>query len=78
GDIEPLMPRNAAEIACAIPLAINAGVTEEVFFRLALPLLAVQATGSALAGFAIACAAFALVHWYQGWKGMLVVFAVGV
>jgi uncharacterized protein len=78
GDIEPLLPRNGAEIACAIPMAINAGVTEELFFRLALPLLAAQVTGSGLAGFAIACAAFALVHWYQGWKGMLVVFAFGI
>lgn len=78
GDIEPLIPRNGAEIASAVPMALNAGVTEEVFFRLALPLLAAQATGSALAGFAIACVAFALMHWYQGWKGMLAVFAVGV
>lgn len=78
GEIEPLIPRNGAEIASAVPLAINAGISEEVFFRLALPLLATQVTGSALAGFAIACAAFALVHWYQGWKGMVVVFAVGV
>jgi len=78
GDIEPLMPRNISEIASAVPLAVNAGLSEEVFFRLALPLLAGQVTGSALAGFAIACAAFALVHWYQGRKGMLVVFAVGV
>lgn len=78
GDIEPLLPRNPAEIARAVPMAINASVTEELFFRLALPLLAAQVTGSSLAGFAIACVAFALVHLYQGWKGMLVVFAVGV
>ncbi|MFZ5747126.1 MAG: CPBP family intramembrane glutamic endopeptidase [Pseudomonadota bacterium] len=78
GDIEPLLPRNNAEIAQAIPMAINAGLSEELYFRLALPLLATHVTGSALAGFAIACAAFALVHWYQGWKGMLAVFAVGV
>ena len=77
GDVEPLMPRNARELVAAIPLAINAGVSEELFFRLALPLLAAQATGSALAGFLIAGAAFGLVHWYQGWKGALVVTLMG-
>ncbi|MBV2149839.1 CPBP family intramembrane metalloprotease [Sphingobium sp. AS12] len=78
GDIEPLMPRNRSEILSAIPMAISAGVVEELFFRLALPLLAAQVTGSALAGFAIACVAFALVHLYQGWKGMVFVFVAGV
>jgi membrane protease YdiL (CAAX protease family) len=77
GDIEPLLPRNAREIAAALPLAINAGIAEELFFRLALPLLATRATGSPLAGFLLAGAAFGLAHWYQGWKGVLVVTAVG-
>nr|WP_302849127.1 CPBP family intramembrane glutamic endopeptidase [Sphingobium sp. AS12] len=72
------MPRNRSEILSAIPMAISAGVVEELFFRLALPLLAAQVTGSALAGFAIACVAFALVHLYQGWKGMVFVFVAGV
>ncbi|MBV2149819.1 CPBP family intramembrane metalloprotease [Sphingobium sp. AS12] len=78
GNIEPLLPRNGAEIVAALPMAVNAGVTEELFFRLALPLLAAQVTGSAFAGFAIATGAFALAHWYQGWKGMLVVLGIGV
>ncbi|WP_182913886.1 CPBP family intramembrane glutamic endopeptidase [Sphingobium terrigena] len=77
GDIEPLLPRNGAEIVAALPMAINAGFSEELFFRLALPLLATRVTGSALAGFAIATGAFALAHWYQGWKGMLVVLEIG-
>lgn len=71
GEIEPLLPRNGAEIAAVIPLAINAGISEELFFRLALPLVAARVTGSATAGFAISLAAFTLAHWYQGWKGVL-------
>jgi membrane protease YdiL (CAAX protease family) len=77
GNIEPLLPRNGAEIVAALPMAVNAGVTEEIFFRLALPSLAAQVTGSAFAGFTIATGAFALAHWYQGWKGMLVVLGIG-
>jgi membrane protease YdiL (CAAX protease family) len=77
GDVEPLMPRNYREVLAAVPLAINAGISEELFFRLVLPLVATLATGSALAGFLIAGAAFGLAHWYQGWKGILAVTALG-
>lgn len=77
GDVQPLMPRNGRELLTAIPLAINAGVSEELFFRLLLPLVAAQATGSAVWGFIIAGAAFGLMHWYQGWKGVLAVTLMG-
>lgn len=71
GDIEPLLPRNRMERLWSVPLCLNAGFSEELFFRLALPLLATQVTGSALAGFLIAGVAFGLMHAYQGWKGVL-------
>src|SRR5689334_21122175 len=41
GDIEPLMPRNGAETWRAGLLGLNAGIAEELFFRLYLPLLLV-------------------------------------
>jgi uncharacterized protein len=77
GDIEALLPRNRKEVLACIPLAINAGISEEIFFRVALPLLALMATGSVTAAIAISIAAFGLAHWYQGWKGVFATTAVG-
>lgn len=77
GDIEPLLPRNARERIAALPLCLNAGFSEELFFRLALPLLATQVTGSAAFGFALALLAFGLAHTYQGWKGVLATTLLG-
>lgn len=71
GDVSALFPRNRAEAWTLVPLALNAGFSEEIFFRLALPLVATMATGSAQAGRVIACFAFGLAHWYQGWKGVV-------
>lgn len=78
GKVAHLFPRNRAEALASILPALNAGFSEEIFFRLALPLLATLATGSAWAGVAIAATAFGLVHWYQGWKGVLLTGLVGL
>ncbi|MBX3480766.1 MAG: CPBP family intramembrane metalloprotease [Caulobacter sp.] len=77
GDVEPMIPRNRRELLAALPLAINAGVSEELFFRLMLPLLITLVTGSALLGLGLSVIVFGLVHWYQGWKGVLAVTMVG-
>ena len=77
GDIEPLMPRNAAETLWTGLLSLNAGVGEELFFRLTLPLLIALATGNALAGLAGAGLVFGLAHVYQGWVGVAATTVVG-
>ncbi len=77
GDIAPLMPRNGAETIWTGLLSINAGIGEELFFRLALPLLLVLVTGNAVAAFAIAAIVFGLVHVYQGWVGVLATMFLG-
>jgi membrane protease YdiL (CAAX protease family) len=77
GDIEPLLPRNGRETLMAIPLSLNAGVSEELFFRLALPLLITACTGSAVAGLVVAAAIFGLMHRYQGWKGIAMTTLIG-
>ncbi|MEN3972467.1 type II CAAX endopeptidase family protein [Sphingomicrobium sp. XHP0235] len=77
GDIEPLLPREAGEYPYTGALSVTAGVTEELFFRLALPLLAFKATGSVLLALGIAGAAFGLMHWYQGWAGVVATTLVG-
>lgn len=77
GDIEPLMARNAAEARAGLVLSLNAGFSEELFFRLALPLLIVQVTGSAPFALAASLLVFGLAHAYQGWKGILGTAFVG-
>jgi membrane protease YdiL (CAAX protease family) len=77
GDIEPLLPRNGRETLMAIPLSLNAGISEELCFRLALPLLITACTGSAIAGLVLATAIFGLMHRYQGWKGIAMTTLIG-
>jgi uncharacterized protein len=70
GDIAPLMPRNGAETFWTGLLSINAGIGEELFFRLTLPLLIALVTGNAMLAFVAAAIVFGLVHVYQGWVGV--------
>lgn len=78
GDFAALMPRNRAELAYAALLSINAGLSEELFFRLALPLLLVLVTGNVWVAFALAAIVFGLAHLYQGLVGVVATTAVGV
>jgi membrane protease YdiL (CAAX protease family) len=77
GDIAPLMPRNGAETLLTGLLSINAGVGEELFFRLTLPLLLILVTGNAVLAFAAAAVVFGLAHVYQGWVGVLATTFLG-
>ena len=78
GDIEPLMPRNNAETGWAALLSLNAGLSEECFFRLLLPLLLAGLLHSPLLAFVIATILFGLMHFYQGVAGVLMTTLVGV
>jgi membrane protease YdiL (CAAX protease family) len=77
GDIEPLMPRNAAETGWTALLSLNAGLSEECFFRLLLPLLLTGLLHNPLWAFAIATILFGLVHFYQGVVGVVMTALVG-
>jgi membrane protease YdiL (CAAX protease family) len=77
GDFDALMPRNPAERRLAFLLSLSAGIGEEIYFRLMLPLLLVLAGLQSLAAFALAAVLFGLVHLYQGWKGVLATGAMG-
>ncbi|WP_423606909.1 CPBP family intramembrane glutamic endopeptidase [Sphingomonas sp. MS122] len=70
GDIERILPQRGGEFGWTAALGIAAGIVEELFFRLALPLFATIATGNAWTGFALATLLFAAAHRYQGWAGM--------
>ncbi len=78
GDIAPLLPRNGAESAHAAVLSLNAGLSEELFFRLLLPLLLVLTLHNSGVAFIVAAIVFGLVHLYQGWVGVLVTTAMGL
>jgi membrane protease YdiL (CAAX protease family) len=71
GDARSIMPASDADLWPATVLALAAGTAEELFYRLYLPLLVALATGSGLAGVIVAAIAFAAMHRYQGWVGVL-------
>ena len=73
----PAAARARDERLPAAFLALSAGVGEELFFRLVLPLLVALALGSAALGFAVALVAFTALHRHQGWVGMAAVALVG-
>ena len=78
GDIQALLPRNGAETGLCALLSINAGVGEELFFRLLLPLLIATLTGDPRLGFLAAGAIFGLAHVYQGWVGIVATTIIGL
>lgn len=78
GDIGALLPRARSELLPGAALAISAGITEELAFRLFLPLLVAMLTGSAVLAFAVAAIVFAGLHLYQGWVGVLATGVVGL
>ena len=71
GDIQALLPRNRTELRYGALLSINAGVVEELLFRLALPALIYGVTGSAVAAILGSLALFGALHVYQGVAGVI-------
>lgn len=74
GEFAELEATEPADRGWAAVLSLVAGVTEEGYFRLLLPLLAALAWPGgpgATAGFAGSALLFGLAHRYQGWRGMV-------
>lgn len=67
----PLAAKSHAEMLPAAATALVAGVTEELAFRLFIPLSATIASGSAMLGFALATTVFIALHRYQSWLGQI-------
>jgi len=78
GDIAALIPRTPAEIRWGAVLSFNAGITEEIFFRLLMPLTWYALTGDVLVALLISVVLFGLVHAYQGVIGVIATMAVGI
>jgi len=74
---QPLLARNAAERFWGWLLSIDAGVSEELLFRLVLPLSIYALCGNLGMALAVPLAAFGIAHLYQGVGGVIVTGLVG-
>lgn len=77
GDIQALIPRNLAEVRLGALISLNAGVVEELLFRLAVPALLYGAFGSAWAALVVSVLLFGALHAYQGPVGIFGTTLVG-
>jgi membrane protease YdiL (CAAX protease family) len=77
GDIRSMLPRNRQELRLGALLSINAGIVEELVFRLALPALVFGASGSAAAAVVFSLLLFGALHLYQGAAGIIGTTVVG-
>jgi uncharacterized protein len=71
GDIGSLLPRTRGELKYGLGLSVNAGVVEELLFRLGMPALLFGITGNGIVAFVAASVLFGLLHIYQKVWGVL-------
>jgi membrane protease YdiL (CAAX protease family) len=71
GDIHALLPRNRPELRYGWALSINAGIVEELLFRLALPAAFFAVCGNALVAVILSVVVFGALHAYQGIGGVV-------
>lgn len=74
--LSALLPRDRDEVLLGAAISVAAGIGEELFFRLLLPMLLAVYLGSIVA-VAVAIVLFGLAHAYQGWRGVTVTTLVG-
>jgi membrane protease YdiL (CAAX protease family) len=77
GDVAAMLPRNRQEIRLGWALSINAGISEELMFRLALPTVVYGASGSAIAAVVVSVLVFGALHAYQGVTGVVGTTLIG-
>ena len=77
GDVAALLPRNRQELRYGAALSINAGVVEELLFRLAFPAVLFGATASVTVAIVGSVLVFGLLHAYQGVWGVLGATLIG-
>jgi membrane protease YdiL (CAAX protease family) len=78
GDIRALLPRVRGELKYGAALGLQAGVFEELLFRLALPALVFGIVGNGPLAFGLAALVFGMLHLYQGVPGILVSALLGL
>lgn len=78
GDIRALLPRNRDELAWGAAMSVNAGIVEELAFRLAIPAVLFGASGDALLTIVVSVALFGILHLYQGVVGVVGATVIGL
>lgn len=78
GDIRALLPRVRGELTYGAALGVQAGLFEELLFRLALPALIFGIVGNGPLAFGLATVVFGMLHLYQGVPGILVATVLGL
>lgn len=78
GDIGAMLPRNKQELRLGWFLSINAGISEELMFRLAIPAVLFGASGSAIVAVVGSVLLFGALHSYQGVSGVVGTTIVGL
>ena len=73
-----LMARNQKEANWGYLLSLNAGIVEEIAFRLLVPLALYHITGSFIVSYAIAAILFGIGHAYQGVGGIIATTIIGL
>lgn len=77
GNIRALIPRNRQEVRLGWALSINAGLSEELLFRLALPAVVYGATGIPELAVLVPVLMFGALHAYQGATGVATATVMG-
>lgn len=77
GALGALLPQTGRERGWGFLVSLNAGLSEELFFRLALPLLLLPLVGDGGLAFWLAVLIFGLGHIYQGVSGIVMTTIVG-
>jgi membrane protease YdiL (CAAX protease family) len=78
GDVGALLPRTRAELKYGAGLSLNAGLVEELLFRLGMPALLFGITGNGVVAFVVASVLFGLLHIYQKFWGVLGATVLGL
>lgn len=71
GDIGSLLPRTRDELKYGLGLSLNAGLVEELLFRLGMPALLFGITQNGIVAFVGASVLFGLLHLYQRVWGVI-------
>jgi uncharacterized protein len=77
GDVQALLPRNRAELPYGAALSINAGIVEELLFRLAMPALIFAFTNNVVLSVVASVVVFGALHAYQGVAGVVGASLIG-
>ncbi len=78
GGAVALMARNRKEARWGFLLSVNAGIVEEIAFRLLMPLALYYITGNVVIAYLVSALMFGVGHAYQGIGGIIATTIIGL